>query len=189
MEKSPHRKTVQHFNEPGHAHLLTFSCYRRMAIFSNDLWRTWFSENLDQALEKHQFQLSAFVYMPEHLHLLVFPTSGNYHIDKLLFSIKRPTSVKIKQSLPPQSNLLKTLTIRDRPGHTSFRYWQEGPGHDRNLISVENCVKAAEYLHNNPVRRTLCSTPDRWKWSSWKFYHCAAEYRTPPLPRVHGFPV
>jgi hypothetical protein len=35
----PHRKTVRHFEEPGHLHELTFSCYRRMPLLTNDDWR------------------------------------------------------------------------------------------------------------------------------------------------------
>ena len=185
----PHRKTVQHFNVGGHAHLLTFSCYHRMPLLTNDTWRTWLSVGIDRTLEKQDFMLIAFVYMPEHLHLLIWPRNEDYKMDSLLFAIKRPFSYKVKTALQDSSSpLLKTLTIRDRPGSTSFRFWQEGPGHDRNLISVENCIKAAEYIHNNPVRRRLCSGPDQYRWSSWKFYHQPEKYNDPALPRVHGFP-
>jgi putative transposase len=38
--------------------------------------------------------------------------------------------------------LLQRLTIQERPGKMSFRYWPEGPGYDRNL-STERAVMAA----------------------------------------------
>ena len=190
MPEPPHSKTIQHFNVAGHAHLLTFSCYKRLPLLTNDTWRTWLSEGITRTLEKQRFTLIAFVYMPEHLHLLIFPTDDTCAIEQLLFAVKRPFSFKVKRALEEShSPLLQKLTIRDRPNHTSFRFWQEGPGHDRNLISAKNCLKAAEYIHNNPVRRGLCSTADRWRWSSWKFYHASDEYvRDQGLPRVHGFP-
>lgn len=31
-----HRKTIKQFHEPGHLHELTFSCYRRLPLLTND---------------------------------------------------------------------------------------------------------------------------------------------------------
>lgn len=185
----PHRKTVQHFNIEGHVHLLTFSCYRRMPLLTNDTWRTLFSRAIDRANELHRFRLIAFVYMPEHAHLLVYPESPAGEIERLLYAIKKPFSGRIKRLLAESASpLLRQLTVQERPGKLAFRFWQEGPGHDRNLLSVENCVKAAEYIHNNPVRRKLCASPDGWRWSSWKFYHQPTGLLDDALPRVAGFP-
>jgi hypothetical protein len=27
-----------------------------------------------------------------------------------------------------------------------------------------------DYMHNNPMRRGLMSSPSDWVWSSWRFY-------------------
>lgn len=184
-----HRKQVKHFNEPGDAHLLTFSCYRREALLLKFGWPALFSESVDRALLKHSFGLTAFVYMPEHVHLLVFPRVEAYDISRLLFAIKRPFSFRVKQDLMARQHpLLEPLTIRDRPNHTTFRFWQEGPGHDRNLFSREKMLAAAEYIHHNPVRRGLVETVDLWRWSSWKYYHPPWTYDDPALPTRHGFP-
>jgi putative transposase len=189
-ENIPHRKTIQRFNTASHAHLLTFSCYQRYPIFNNEKYRAWFSGGLDRTLEKQNYKLIAFVYMPEHLHLLVWPSLPEYSISALLFALKRPLSFKIKRDMEQHGDpWLKKLTIRDRPDHTSFRFWQEGSGFDRNLQTTQSCMTAAEYLHNNPVRRNLCATPAAYRWSSWKFFHAPDEYRQDSsLPLVHGFP-
>ena len=189
MSDPPHRKRVKHYEVPGHAHLLTFSCYQRLPLLTNILWRTWLSRRIDAALRDHLAGLVAFVYMPEHVHLLVHPRAEEYRIGRLLFAIKRPFSFRVKKHLEERrSPLLSRLTIRTRPGVTAFRFWQEGPGHDRNLLSVENCVKAAEYLHGNPVRRGLVKTVDGWRWSSWRHYHRPNDPPDPALPVIHGFP-
>jgi putative transposase len=189
-ENIPHRKTIQHFNIESHAHLLTFSCYQRYPIFDNENYRTWFSEGLDRTLEKQKYNLIAFVYMPEHLHFLVWPRQPEYNISALLFALKRPISFKIKKDMEQsKSPWLKKLIIRDRPNHTTFRFWQEGSGFDRNLQSAQSCIAAAEYLHNNPVRRKLCASPDEYRWSSCKYYNAPEKYREDvSLPKVHGFP-
>jgi len=115
-------------------------------------------------------------------------TAGS-RVEELLFAMKRAFSYKVKLALQKSgSRLLDQLTVEERPNVMRFRFWQEGGGYDRNLLSVENCIKATEYLHNNPVRRRLCASPDRWRWSSWKFYFQPAQYALDAaLPRIHGF--
>ena len=80
----PHRKQVRHFHEPGDFHELTFSCYRRMPLLTNADWRCRLSGCVDAALEEASFQLVAFVYMPEHIHLLVYPTLPEPDIGRYL---------------------------------------------------------------------------------------------------------
>jgi putative transposase len=85
----------------------------------------------------------------------------------LLSDLKRPFSCRIKRHLQKSgSPLLKQLTIRQRPDVMAFRFWQEGPGYDRNLSEAEPIVSAIDYIHANPVRRRLCRQPVDWPWSS-----------------------
>lgn len=39
-----HRKRVRHFDEPGHVHELTFSCYQRRQLLVDDHIRKLFCE-------------------------------------------------------------------------------------------------------------------------------------------------
>ncbi len=188
-QSQPHHKQVHHYDDPGHFHELTFSCYHRMPLLTNDLWRAKLSESIDRAMAGQGYRLAAFVYMPEHVHLLVYPWQEAKGIAALLRAIKRPYSYRIKQLLiAEKSHLLKKLTIRQRPGVETFRYWQEGPGYDRNLTHARTVLSAVDYIHANPVRRGLCVSAVRWRWSSAEHY--AAE--RPPddtlLPTVHGLP-
>ncbi len=169
---SGHRKRIKHYDEPGHCHELTFSCYRRMPLLTNDLWREMLSHSIDRAVQRHGYQLFAFVYMPEHVHLLVLPISNSGGIDKLLKALKRPFSFRVKKILQDQrSPLLKKLTIQQRPGVKTFRFWQEGPGYDRNMTEASTIEAAIDYIHRNPVRRGLCERAVDWLWSSAKFYY------------------
>ena len=68
-----HRKRVWHVNDPGHFHELTFSCYRRIALLANDDWRGELSRSVDRAIAGQGYRLVAFVYLPEHVHLIVYP--------------------------------------------------------------------------------------------------------------------
>ena len=166
-----HRKTVRHFHEPGHLHELTFSCYRQMPLLNDEGWNENLACCLDEANNEMGMLLVAYVFMPDHVHLLVNPTRPDPSISLYLARIKQPFSKQIKGILDGQSSdLLDQLTVQERPGKWCFRFWQEGPGFDRNLWTPQAIIASIDYIHNNPVKRGLCERPVNWRWSSARFY-------------------
>ncbi len=110
-----HRKTVRHFHEAGHLHEFTFSCYHRMPLLSNDTWRERLARCVEAAGKETAIELVGFVFMPEQVHLLVYPTTPNPSISLYLARIKQPFSKQIKQVLAERgSRLLSKLTVRAR---------------------------------------------------------------------------
>ncbi len=167
----PHRKLVKHYHEPGDLHELTFSCYKRQSLLTNDVWRRQLACCIDAANEELAMQLAAFVLMPEHVHLLILPIEPEPAINRYLAHVKQPMSKWVKQRLVEMNSpLLKRLTVEERPGKTCFRFWQEGPGYDRNLTTPGVIEAAIEYIHVNPVRRGLVKQAVDWKWSSASWY-------------------
>ena len=184
-----HRKTVKHIHEPGHVHELTFSCYRRMRLLTNDLWRRMLAESVQRAVRRHRYRLIAFVFMPEHVHLLVFPERDASTVSALLKAIKRPYSYRIKQLLiENRSTLVERLTIQQRPGTMTFRFWQEGPGYDRNITDPKTLQSVIDYIPNNPVERGLCRHAADWKWSSARRFIIADSPIDDDLPQLGRLP-
>lgn len=156
-----HRKRVKHYHEPGHFHELTFSCYHRKPLLTNNDWRSRLSEKIQSACEEVAFDLVAFVYMPEHVHLLVYPTLPEPNIGLFLARLKQPFSKEIKELLiQNKSSLLEQLTVRERPGKCCFRFWQEGPGYDRNIFSSDALDASIDYIHTNPVKTWTLQATD-----------------------------
>ena len=90
--------------------------------------------------------------MPEHEHLLVLPTSNEFKVSRFLARLKQPASSQINQILVEQgSRLVDQLTVPERPGKSCFRFWQEGPGFDRNIFSAAALSASIDYIHMNPV--------------------------------------
>jgi putative transposase len=107
----------------------------------------------------------------------------------LLRAIKRPFSFRAKRHLEASgSPLIATLTVRQRPGVMTFRFWQEGPGYDRNLTRAEPIRTVIDYIHHNPVRRGLCQQAVEWRWSSARYYHTEGREQDSSLPQIHGLP-
>ena len=168
--KQQKRKTIRHFNDSGHAHFLTFSCFEQLPLLSRQRSRRWFIQAIKDAKEKYSFALLAYVIMPEHVHLVVFPLLPVYDIASFLKAIKQSVSRKAKYFLRDNNQeWLEKLTV-ERGDRRVFRFWQTGPGYDRNIHTEDELFEKIAYVHNNPVKRGLVSTPEEWKWSSAGWY-------------------
>ena len=165
MPKTYTKRKLQHFHTPGHPHALTFSCFRNREFLKFNRTRSYFRDALNNARIKHNFELWAYVLMPDHAHLIIFPNSENYSITGILFDIKFPvakrTLTHVKKNNPGQLKFLMTNET-----HHPFRFWQAGGGYDRNIRDQEELLRMVEYMHFNPVRGGLVEEPTAWEWSS-----------------------
>ena len=162
-----YRKTCKRFNNPGEAHALTFSCFQRRPFLSKDRSRQWLIDAIARARSLHRFHVWAYVLMPEHAHLLIWPAQPVYDISDILSSIKQSVAKRallyIRKEAP---GFLAHMTDRQPNGKTSYRFWQRGGGYDRNVIEPMAVHDHIDYFHYNPVRRGLCAKPEDWYWSS-----------------------
>ncbi len=165
------RKTRRTFNEPGHAHYLTYSCYKGLPLLSKDHSRRWVIESIAAARVRHAVDVYAYVIMPQHVHLLMRPRLADYEMAVLLKALKRPVAWKAKQFLLATGNQewLARLTVRKGSARV-FRFWEAGGGFDRNVTRVEDLRPVVDYIHENPVRRGLVGKPTEWPWSSARFW-------------------
>ncbi len=160
-----HRKTCRRYDIPGDAHFLTFSCYKRLPLLARDRSRQWLLEALTLGRTRGQFQLWAYVIMPEHVHLVIWPQDAP--ISSILTTIKKSTSNKALNWLEANApEFLPQLADRQPNGKVAHRFWQRGGGYDRNLRSVSDIHEKIRYVHQNPVRRGLVSVATDWLWSS-----------------------
>jgi putative transposase len=87
--KRRHRKN---YNDPGHAHELTFSCYRRFAFLQAQRTCQWLTAAIEASRENFNFQLWAYVFMPDHAHLILCPKEPQYDIASIRQGIKSPVA-------------------------------------------------------------------------------------------------
>lgn len=165
------RKTCRRFDDLGDAHCLTFSCFRRQPFLKGRRSCLWLAESIDSARTKAGFDLWGYVFMPEHVHLVLLPHDG-VTIGRILKEIKQPVTVMALRHVRDHApQFLKRMADVQPNGRRSHRFWQRGGGYDRNLRSVADVHEKITYLHENPVRRGLVSHPQDWPWSSWQAWH------------------
>lgn len=160
-------KKLRRYDEAGHAHSLTFTCFHGRPFLNRDRTRKWFCEAVAKAREKHRFLIWAYVVMPEHVHLLVCPTEREYDTAGFCASVKvavgRRAVCWVKAHAP---EFLPRMTDAQPNGVTNYRFWQRGGGHDRNVTEPRTLLLQINYIHANPIRRGLCERPTAWYWSS-----------------------
>ena len=97
--------------------------------------------------EKHQFLLTAWVFLPDHWHAILFPRFP-VTISRLMESIKVGSTLRVN-ARRNESGLL----------------WQPR-FFDRALRTVKEYNEKVEYIHLNPVKAGLAKRPEDWPWSS-----------------------
>jgi len=67
------RKTRIAWNEAGHAHFLTYSCFQRLPLLTRDRTRKWVIAAMEDLRQSLHVAHWAYVIMPEHVHVLLYP--------------------------------------------------------------------------------------------------------------------
>jgi REP element-mobilizing transposase RayT len=117
-----HRRS---YNEPGHAHELTFTCFHRYRFLATERTCGWLAEAIEEARVDKDFALWAFVFMPEHAHLIVWPRQVVYEISDILKAIKIPLlaelSITWRLMLPNGCHGLLAVEVRKWSGYSGSR--------------------------------------------------------------------
>ena len=154
------------YNLPNHAHYLTFSCYKRQKLLTSDVLRERLVEIWVKACTEGDFAVWAYVIMPEHAHLLIYPRKEQYEVSKILRLLKERFARWVVRKWKDHSPHLLEQIVVIRGQRTLHRCWQEGGGYDKNVHEFNAISRIIEYIEFNPVRRGLVKDPLEWKWSS-----------------------
>ena len=146
-------KTRETRNNPGDSHQLAFSTFHSKPYLKNDEICKFLAKRINEADELHNFAVLAYVFMPDHVHLLIHPMDEIYDMSKILQAIKQGPS--------------RTATNRK---WISSALWEEGGGHDSNFSNAKERTHCITYIHFNPLRKDLVADPWDYRWSSANWY-------------------
>ena len=158
---------------PGY-YYITATITEWLPLMKNREIRQVICEEIERALVECGATLSAFVLMPEHLHLLVFiPEEGILH---RFCKLWRGRSARRIIDLLVSKEKVKILEVLSRHSRSKSKYalWKEQV---RALAIWEDkkIREKVEYIHANPVRRGLVTAPEDWEFSSYRFYECGED--------------
>ena len=162
--------------EGNNHHYITCSTYRRIRAFNSERFKIAFVDTLRELRSELEFKLVGYVLMPEHFHMLIWP-SLVADPSRIMQSFKERTALFVLDQLkenPQFAWCQKTLSRFTLPltfhGPSQYRVWQRR-FFDMNIYSEKKRLEKLDYMHANPVKRRLVKDPGDWPWSSWRFYY------------------
>jgi putative transposase len=134
------------YQQTGRVTFPTICALRPAGAFSNNSMNHAVIEILRALQSDYPCQVHTYCLMPDHLHFLITPQLDG--ISVLTFCDR-----------------FKSLTTR-RSWELNWkgRLWQKR-SYDHIVRAEEDLYALAVYILNNPVRRGLCASPDKWPWS------------------------
>ena len=134
---------------------MTHVTYDRKPILIDNV-NLWY-ESLKFVESLRQFELIAWVILPDHLHLLidVGPTDLSYLMKR----------IKMKFS-----GLYRSRFGLDSGRIWQYRFW------DHMIRDEDDYRNHVDYIHYNPVKHGFAIRPDEWEHSSFKGYFERGNY-------------
>lgn len=130
--------------------------------------RDTFAKILEQVRQRYRFVVVGYVVMPEHILLLISePEVGDP--SAVMQVLKQRVARRLLPKGPRQSLHHGWEQSELWPFQAEPHFWQRR-FYDLNVWSQRKRVEKLDYMHQNPVRRRLVSTPELWRWSSFRAY-------------------
>ena len=136
---------LHRFQQAEALHFITFSCFHRLPYLAASEPKTTLQAILEQTRARHQARIYAYVFMPEHVHLL----------------INEPPAILLSQFLKSFKQSASRQLKGDRDQFWQTRYF------DRNISGEAARTEVIHYIHRNPAKRGLVQHPDDYPWSSY----------------------
>lgn len=127
-----------------------------------------FLEHLEIWRRRNEIYLLAYVIMPNHVHLVLYPENP-INMGRSIGQFKSLFAYNVILGWKTiRHPILKQLHIK-RGGKKKFAFWQEGC-YDHNCRTPDAVMEKIRYCHNNPVRANLVKNLEDWPWSSYQTY-------------------
>ncbi len=159
---------LSRFVIPGQPQHVIVRGNNREPIFYRDEDYQFYLEKLEQAFDKHECELHAYVLMTNHVHLLITPQKEN--------------------------SVSKALQMIGRYYVQYFNYTYERTGtlwegrYKATLVDTEHYLLTCyRYIELNPVRANMVSHPSEYPWSSYRVNAIDIEGNTLVTPHDEYF--
>lgn len=147
---------------PGGTFFFTLVTYHRIPLFAHEENVALLRSAFQYVMRNHPFEIIASVILPDHLHMIWKLPESEHDYPMRWRLIKSDFSRHIDEKYQSKPD-----EIRQRKKEQAVwqrRYWE-------HLIRDETDLQRhVEYVHYNPVKHGLVTSPVDWKYSSFHKY-------------------
>jgi putative transposase len=129
-------------------HMVTTGGNGRCRIFEDVIDRDCFLDLLDQAVERHHWNLYAWCLLGNHLHLVVRAEREDLHCG--------------------MQRLKSVYAMRFHRRHLTLGHLFKRPYDSRPILTEEHLHRACGYTLRNPVRHGFVERAEEWEWSNFR---------------------
>ncbi len=157
-------RNLKRYYRLGYLHFYTFICYQRLPLLGSKRRRDLVLRALEATREKYKLLLLGYVVMPEHVHLLVSEPERQT-LSTAIKALKQGVSRRVLRRLRAAGRQADLFS----DNFPLPRFWQ-ARFYDFNVWSAKKRIEKLRYMHRNPVKRGLVTSPELWRWSSFRHY-------------------
>ncbi len=174
----------KNINLTGVFYFCTITCYKWLPLFKltnlYDYIYSWF----DMLLVKKNIKVSAYVIMPNHIHLVLFVPNSTERINKIISNGKRFMAYEIVKRLKGKGRkdilliLKQGVSEKDRKRNKIHQVFEVSS--DLKVLSTNKFIgQKINYIHANPVSKKWKLVDDyrKYPYSSAGFYENDSEYK------------
>lgn len=140
-------------------YFITAKSWAGRSIFQSERTASLLIETLVDYRASGKYELHEFVVMPDHIHLLLTP-GPDVTLERVMQFVKGGFSHRTGRELGP-----------------SLGIWARGYV-DHRIRDIQDYQSHRGYIHQNPVRRGLASSPEQFPYSS-----ANPKFRLDPIPQ------
>ena len=153
MTLEPVRARIRRLYVPNALYFITAVTQGRQPIFTNEPDLELLRETIRRVKEIHPFRMRAYVFLPDHFHLLIF-VPDTTDISKVLHSMQRNFTLNYK----------KAHGIAHK-----IKLWQRGFW-DHVVRDERDLANHFHYIHYNPVKHEYALKPEDYPHTSFHEY-------------------
>ena len=143
---------------PGGTFFFTVVTYNRIPLLAQDDHVALLRKAFHYVIHRHPFELEACVILPDHLHAIWTLPEHDHDYSLRWRLIKSYFSHKLQDE--PTSSTPSRISKQEQ-AVWQRRFWEH------SILDDDDYERHLDYIHYNPVKHGLASSPGSWPYSSF----------------------
>jgi REP element-mobilizing transposase RayT len=158
---------MQKFHIQGHVFFVTTVVYGRLRLFTRPSFVIPLYDSLIFYRAKLNIKLLGYVFMPDHIHLALWPEQAS-HVTDFMRDFKEFTAKRIVRQAEAEGCKVLLTAFKQagaETGRAMYKVWQDDFW-ERNIYTEAFLRQRLDYMHKNPARAGIVASPADYPHSS-----------------------